>query len=132
GSEAPLTGVMYAGFAALRAVASADDPREACRPFDRRRNGFVVSEGGGAMVLESAEHAERRGVPSYAEVAGYGSSNDAFDMVASEESGRGPVLAIEMALRKSGLAPAAIQYVNAHGTGTQMNDRVETLALKKV
>jgi 3-oxoacyl-[acyl-carrier-protein] synthase II len=132
GSEAPLTGVMYAGFAALRAVASADDPREACRPFDRRRNGFVVSEGAGAMVLESAEHAKRRGVPSYAEVAGYGSSNDAFDMVASEESGRGPVLAIEMALRKSGLLPTAIQYVNAHGTGTQMNDRVETLALKKV
>ena len=133
GSEAPLTSVLYPAFAALRAVATYDDdPATACKPFDRRRDGFVVSEGAGAVVLESEEHAERRGARAYAELAGYGSSNDAFDMVASEEGGRGAILAMEMALRKSGLDPVQVGYVNAHGTGTPMNDRVETLALKRV
>ncbi len=132
GSEAPLTELIYASFAALRAIASDPDPAQACRPFDRRRNGFVVGEGAGCLVLEGLEHAQRRGARVYAELAGYGSSNDAFDMVASEEHGRGPILAMEMALRKSGLERRAIAYVNAHGTGTVLNDRVETYALKKV
>ncbi len=133
GSEAPLTPVLYAAFNALRAVASpGDDPASACKPFDCRRDGFVVSEGAGAMVLESWEHAQARGAHVYAELVGYGSSNDAFDVVASEETGRGAVLAIEMALRKSQIEPGRVGYVNAHGTGTPMNDRVETLALKRV
>lgn len=133
GAEAPLTPLLYAGFAALRALATAgDDPSAACKPFDRRRDGFVVAEGAGAVVLESYERAQARGAQPYAELVGYGCSNDAFDMVASEETGRGPVLAAEMALRKAKLNPSSIGYVNAHGTGTEMNDRVETLALKQV
>jgi beta-ketoacyl-acyl-carrier-protein synthase II len=133
GSEAPLTPLLYAAFSSLRAIATpGEDPAGACKPFDLRRDGFVVSEGAGAVVLESLEHAAARGAEPYAELIGYGSSNDAFDMVASEESGRGPILAIEMALRKAAIDPALIGYVNAHGTGTPMNDRVETLALKHV
>ena len=131
--EAPLTPSIYAGFSALRAIASpGDDPARACKPFDRRRDGFVVAEGAGALVLESLEHARDRGATPYAELAGYGSSNDAFDMTAPEETGRAPVLAIEMALRKATIDPAAIGYVNAHGTATPLNDRIETLALKRV
>jgi 3-oxoacyl-[acyl-carrier-protein] synthase II len=133
GGEAPLTPMLYAAFNALRAIATPDeDPATSCKPFDNRRDGFVVAEGAGVMVLESLERAERRNARVYAEVVGYGSSNDAFDMVASDEKGRGSVLAMEMALRKSGLEPHRIGYVNAHGTGTPMNDRVETEALKRV
>jgi 3-oxoacyl-[acyl-carrier-protein] synthase II len=133
GAEAPITPNLYAGFNALRAIASVgDDVSRACRPFDRCRDGFVVGEGAGSVVLESWEHAQARGARVYAELAGYGSSNDAFDMVASDEYGRGAALAMNMALRKSGLPPEQLGYVNAHGTATPMNDRVETLALKKV
>jgi len=133
GAEAPLTPWLYSAFNALRAMATyEDDPATACRPFDAKRDGFVVSEGAGAVVLESLEHAETRGARIYAEMIGYGSSNDAFDMVAPEENGRGAVLAIETALRKAKIDPLSIGYVNAHGTGTPLNDRVETLALKRV
>lgn len=133
GAEAPIVEVLYSSFNALRAIASVDgDPALACRPFDKRRDGFVLAEGAGAVILESEEHARARGATPYAEVIGYGSSNDAFDMVASEETGRGPVLAIEMALRKAAVDPSLIGYVNAHGTGTPMNDRVETMAIKRV
>jgi 3-oxoacyl-[acyl-carrier-protein] synthase II len=133
GSEAPITPNLYAGFNALRAIASrGEDPSRACRPFDRCRDGFVVGEGAGSVVLESWEHAQARGARVYAELTGYGSSNDAFDMVASDEHGRGAELAISVALRKSGLAPEQVGYVNAHGTATPMNDRVETMALKQV
>jgi 3-oxoacyl-[acyl-carrier-protein] synthase II len=109
-----------------------EDPARACKPFDRRRQGFAVGEGAAALVLESLEHARARGARVYAEVVGYGSSNDAFDMVASHESGRGPILCMEMALRKSGLPAEEVDYINAHGTGTPLNDRVETLAIKQV
>jgi 3-oxoacyl-[acyl-carrier-protein] synthase II len=137
GAEAPITEVLYAAFNALRAIATIkdEDPAAACCPFDARRDGFVIAEGAGCLILESEEHARARGAELYAEVVGYGSSNDAFDMVASEESGRGPVLAIETALRKArhyGLSPDQIGYINAHGTGTPMNDRVETNAFKQV
>ena len=133
GAEAPIVPSLYAGFNALRAIASpGEDPSTACKPFDNRRDGFVVGEGAGAVVLESWEHAQARGARIYAELTGYGSSNDAFDMVASDERGRGAVLAIEMALRKSKLEPTSVGYVNAHGTGTPMNDRIETMALKHV
>jgi 3-oxoacyl-[acyl-carrier-protein] synthase II len=133
GTEAPLTPFLFSAFAALRAIASpGEDPASACKPFDLRRDGFVVAEGAAALLLESAEHAAGRGATPYCELVGYGSSNDAFDMVASEETGRGPILAIEMALRKAAIDPTTIGYVNAHGTGTPMNDRVETEALKRV
>jgi 3-oxoacyl-[acyl-carrier-protein] synthase II len=134
GCEAPFVPIIFAAFYALRALGTGDpdDAATASRPFDRRRNGFVVGEGAGAVVLERLDNAQRRGAPIYAELLGYGSSNDAFDMVASEESGRGPVLAMEMALRKAGIEGERVGYVNAHGTGTPLNDRVETAALKKV
>ena len=133
GAEAPLTPILYAAFTALRAIADGgEDPATACKPFDNRRDGFVVAEGAGALILESLEHAEARGARIYGELAGYGSANDAFDMVASDETGRGAVLAMEMALRKAQVHPAEVGYVNAHGTATPMNDRVETLALKRV
>jgi beta-ketoacyl-acyl-carrier-protein synthase II len=133
GSEAPIVPSLYSGFNALRAIASpGEDASTACKPFDLRRDGFVVGEGAGALVLESWEHAQARGARVYAELTGYGSSNDAFDMVASDDQGRGAVLAMEMALRKSKLEPDSVGYVNAHGTGTPMNDRVETMALKRV
>ncbi len=132
GTDEPLLPVLYAGFMALRAVADDPDPAKACKPFDARRNGFVVGEGAAALVLETLEHARARGARVYAEVLGYGSSNDAFDMEASHESGRGPMLAMQMALRKSGVSPEEVGYINAHGTGTILNDRVETAAIKAV
>jgi beta-ketoacyl-acyl-carrier-protein synthase II len=133
GCEAPLLPILWAGFHALRALADdKEDPTRACKPFDRRRDGFVVSEGAAALVLESLEHAQARGARICAEVVGYGASNDAFDMVGSHESGRGPILCMEMALRKSGLPPEEVDYINAHGTGTPLNDRVETQAIKQV
>jgi beta-ketoacyl-acyl-carrier-protein synthase II len=133
GTEAPLTPILYASFNALRAIATpGNDPASACKPFDRRRDGFVVAEGGAILILEAEDHARARGARVYAELTGYGSSNDAFDMVASDDLGRGAVLAIEMALRKAGIECERVGYVNAHGTGTPMNDRVETQALKRI
>jgi beta-ketoacyl-acyl-carrier-protein synthase II len=133
GTEAPLTPILYASFNALRAIATpGNDPASACKPFDRRRDGFVVAEGGAILILEAEDHARARGARVYAELTGYGSSNDAFDMVASDDLGRGAVLAIEMALRKAGIERERVGYVNAHGTGTPMNDRVETQALKRI
>jgi 3-oxoacyl-[acyl-carrier-protein] synthase II len=133
GCEAPLLPIIWAGFHALRALANdKEDPTRACKPFDRRRDGFVVGEGAAALVVESLEHARARGARIYAEVIGYGSSNDAFDMEASHESGRGPIRCMEMAVQKSGLSPEEVDYINAHGTGTLLNDRVETLAIKQV
>ncbi len=132
GSDEPILPVLLAGFQALRGVASHDDPTKACRPFDAERNGFVVGEGAAALVVESLASARERGVRCYAEVVGYGSSADAHDMEAPHASARGPALAIAMAIRKSGLPPEEYDYVNAHGTGTPLNDRVETAAIKAV
>jgi 3-oxoacyl-[acyl-carrier-protein] synthase II len=132
GAEAPINETLYAAFSAMRAIGISDPVSESCRPFDARRNGFVVAEGSGALVLESLDHAQERGATIYAELAGYGCSNDAFDMVASEESGRGPALSMEMALRKAGVSPTSVGYINAHGTGTPLNDKVETVAIKRV
>ncbi len=122
-----------AGFHALRALADNNaEPHEACKPFDLRRDGFVVGEGAAALVLESLEHAQARGARVYAEVIGYGASSDAYDMVASEEAGRGPINSMELALEKAGVDREEVGYINAHGTGTPMNDRVETAAIKSV
>ena len=132
GTDEPILPVLLAGFQALRAMASDPDPAKACKPFDARRNGFVVGEGAAALVLESLASAKARGSRCYAEVVGYGSSNDAFDMEASHESGRGPALAMRMALRKAGIPLEEADYINAHGTGTPLNDKVETVAIKAV
>ncbi|HYM51626.1 MAG TPA: beta-ketoacyl-ACP synthase II [Candidatus Limnocylindrales bacterium] len=131
GADASIIPVVYAGFCAMRALAQHEDPTQASRPFDRDRSGFVISEGAGALMVEALEHAQQRGARIYAEVLGYGSSNDAFDMAAPAE-GEGAVQTMTRALRKAGLPPDRVDYINAHGTGTPLNDRYETLAIHRV
>jgi 3-oxoacyl-[acyl-carrier-protein] synthase II len=131
GSEAALVPLIYAGFCAMRALANHEDPTQASRPFDRERNGFVISEGAGALILEELDHAQARRARIYAEVIGYGSSNDAFDMAAPAE-GEGAVLTMVRALRKAAIEPERVNYINAHGTGTPLNDKYETDAIHRV
>src|SRR5262249_49650229 len=109
-----------------------DAPTKASRPFDLNRDGFVLGEGAGMLVLEELEHAKKRGTTIYAELTGYGSTADAFAVTDSHPDGRGAAACIRGALRDSGLAPEEIGYVNAHGTSTKVNDRVETLAIKQM
>lgn len=133
GAEAATTSLGLGGFCALRAVSTRnDDPKRASRPFDRDRDGFVMGEGGAALVLEEYEHAKRRGAPILCEVLGYGSTDDAFHITAPNEDAQGPVRAIEQALRDGGIRPEQVQYVNAHGTSTALNDKIETSAIKRV
>ena len=132
GFEASLKPVYYAGFQAMRALATHPDPTRASRPFDAKRNGFILSEGACCLVLEEAEHARARGAHIYAEWLGAGTASDGVDMVAPPEDGRGIRTAMARALRRAGRGPADIDYVNAHGTGTPINDRVETRALRTV
>jgi 3-oxoacyl-[acyl-carrier-protein] synthase II len=121
------------GFNLLTALSTNNaSPAKASRPFDLQRDGFVLGEGAGMLVLEEAEHAKRRGASIYAELTGYGSTADAFRVTDSHPDGRGAIACIKMALRDSGLAPSDIGYINAHGTSTQVNDKVETLAIKEV
>lgn len=136
GAEAALTPMLMSGFAIMGALSQNNaDPAGACRPFDKDRDGFVMSEGAAILVLETEEHAKARGARIYAEVIGFGSSNDAFHMAAPHEQGRGAVDAMRMALRKAaayGVQPDQIDYINAHGTATRINDVVETGAIKQV
>src|SRR3989442_48922 len=131
GAEACLIPVVYAGFCAMRALAQHADPAQASRPFDRDRNGFVISEGAGALLLEELEHARRRQARIYADVIRYRSSNDAFDMAAPAE-GEGAVLTMRRALRKAEIGPERVDYTNAHGTCTPTNDEFETDANHRV
>jgi len=120
------------GFNLLTALStSGDDPTKASRPFDARRDGFVLGEGAGMLVLEELEHARKRGAAIFAEITGYGSTCDAFRLTDSHPDGRGALACIQGALKDSGLSPSDIGYINAHGTSTQVNDKVETLAVKK-
>ena len=131
GSEAPISPVGVAGFAAARALSLRnDDPGHASRPFDAGRDGFVIGEGAGCLVLESLEHAQARGARIYAELAGAGMSSDAFHMTLPDESGKTQARAMTMALKEGGLEPSAIDYVNAHGTATTAGDIAETKAIK--
>jgi 3-oxoacyl-[acyl-carrier-protein] synthase II len=131
GSEAPISAVGVAGFAAARALSTRnDDPTHASRPFDAGRDGFVIGEGAGCLVLEELEHAQARGARIYAEVGGSGMSSDAFHMTLPEESGVTQARAITMALAEAGLQPSDIDYINAHGTSTGPGDVAETRALK--
>jgi 3-oxoacyl-[acyl-carrier-protein] synthase II len=109
-----------------------DDPRQAMKPFDRRRDGFALGEGAGVLILEERQHALNRGAKIYARIAGYGSSIDAYKVTDPHPEGRGAVLAMQAALRDAGMSPADIGYINAHGTATPKNDRVETMAIKEV
>jgi 3-oxoacyl-[acyl-carrier-protein] synthase II len=133
GSEGGITPLLFAGFCAANALSTKNDsPREASRPFDRGRDGFVMGEGAGVLVLEELEHARRRGATILAELAGYGLSDDAHHVTAPEESGDGGARAMRMALAKAHLAVDEVDYVNAHGTSTPLGDRVETIGLKSV
>jgi 3-oxoacyl-[acyl-carrier-protein] synthase II len=132
GSEAAITPMGVGGFAAMRALSTRnDDPERASRPFDKDRDGFIIGEGAGVVILEELEHAKRRGAPIYAELVGYGMSADAFHITAPSEDGDGAVRVMEMAIRKAGIKPADVDYINAHGTSTPFNDKLETLAIKK-
>jgi 3-oxoacyl-[acyl-carrier-protein] synthase II len=133
GSHSMIHPLGVTGFNRLTALSTRNDaPQKASRPFDRDRDGFVLGEGAGMLILEELEHAKKRGAKIYAELAGYGTTADAFAVTDSHEEGRGAIACIEAALRDSGLPLSAIGYINAHGTSTQVNDRVETLAIKKV
>lgn len=132
GSEAAVTPVAVAGFASLRALSTRnDDPKTASRPFDKERDGFVMSEGAAIIVLEELEHAKARGAKIYAELAGYGASDDAYHITAPLEDGSGSTKCMQMALRDAGMQPSDIQYVNAHGTSTPLNDKGETMSIKQ-
>jgi 3-oxoacyl-[acyl-carrier-protein] synthase II len=132
GSEAPICPMGIGGFAAMRALSTRnEEPERASRPWDKQRDGFVVGEGAGILILEELEHARGRGAPILAEVAGYGMSGDAFHITAPCEDGDGAYRVMRNALRDAGVAPEAIDYINAHGTSTELNDKIETVAIKR-
>jgi 3-oxoacyl-[acyl-carrier-protein] synthase II len=133
GSEAAITPMSVGGFGQMRALSTRNDaPGKASRPFDKDRDGFIIGEGAGVVILEELEHAQRRGAPIYAELAGYGSSADAFHITAPSEDGDGGRRAMAMAIRKAGIQPDEVDYINAHGTSTPFNDKLETLAIKRL
>ena len=132
GCEAPITNISIAGFSAAKALSTNPDPNSASRPFDLNRDGFVMAEGGAVLILESLEHAEKRGAKIYAEIAGYGATGDAYHITAPAPEGEGGVRAMRIALNDAGLNPEDIDYMNAHGTSTHYNDKYETLAVKQV
>jgi 3-oxoacyl-[acyl-carrier-protein] synthase II len=133
GSEAAITPMGVGGFAAMRALSTRnDDPARASRPFDRDREGFVMGEGSGVIVLEELEFATRRGASIYAELVGYGMSADAFHITAPSEDGDGGMRVMQSALNHAGVQPQQVDYINAHGTSTPFNDKLETLAIKRV
>lgn len=133
GSEAPITPLAVAGFCAMRALSTRNDqPQKASRPFDKERDGFVMSEGGGAMVLEELESARKRGAKIYAEIVGYGRSSDAYHMVAPDPDARGVTMAMERALRDANIKPDEVDYINAHATSTDLGDISETSAIHRV
>ncbi|HET7737409.1 MAG TPA: beta-ketoacyl-ACP synthase II [Tepidiformaceae bacterium] len=132
-SEAVLLPLYHATWCSMRALAGDNDhPEKALKPFDLNRDGFVAGEGAGAMILEDLDHARARGAKIYCEVVGYGTSNDAYDMIALAENGRGLTRAVNHAVRKAALDPAIIDYINPHGSGTPLNDRVETHVFKQL
>jgi len=133
GAEAPITPLGCAGFAAMKALSFRnDDILHASRPFDRLRDGFVIGEGTGILILENYDHARARGAKIYGEILGYGATGDAYHMTAPDVEGKGAAGAMRQALRQAGLTPEQISYINAHGTSTPANDKIESLAIRTV
>ncbi|XJZ28177.1 beta-ketoacyl-ACP synthase II [Bacillota bacterium Lsc_1132] len=132
GAEAPITKMSVAGFCANTALSTNPDPKTASRPFDKNRDGFVIGEGAGIVVLEELEHALARGAKIYGEIVGYGATGDAYHITAPAPGGEGGARAMKMALKDAGLKPEEIDYINAHGTSTEYNDKFETAAVKEV
>jgi 3-oxoacyl-[acyl-carrier-protein] synthase II len=133
GSEAVVTGLAVGGFAAMRALSTRnDEPERASRPWDRDRDGFVMGEGSGVLILEEREHAIARGARIYCELTGYGMTSDAYHITSPSEDGDGMVRVMRRALKDAGLQPTDIEYINAHGTSTHVGDRIETIAIKSV
>lgn len=133
GSESVICPLAVGGFNAMKALSKRnDEPQRASRPFDRDRNGFIIAEGGGILILEELEHAKARGAKIYAEMAGYGLSGDGYHIAAPPEDGNGAIRCMQMALQDAGMNPEDIDYINAHGTSTPLNDVVETRAIKGV
>ena len=133
GSEAAITPMGVGGFAAMRALSTRnDEPEKASRPFDKDRDGFVMGEGSGIVILETLEHATKRGASIYAEVVGYGLTSDAYHLTGQPEEAHGAIRSMTMALRKGGIEPREVDYINAHGTSTPINDPTETRGVKSL
>src|SRR5690625_1725478 len=132
GTEAPLTNLSFAGFSSMKALSFNEDPKTASRPFDKNRDGFVMGEGSGILVLETLESAQKRGAHIYAEIVGYGSTGDAYHITSPAEGGEGAARAMQMAIDDAGISPTDVDYINAHGTSTGLNDKYETMAIKTV
>ncbi|MGQ9779892.1 MAG: beta-ketoacyl-ACP synthase II [Bacillota bacterium] len=131
GSEAAITGLSYAGFCAAGTLSTRNDaPEKASRPFDAKRDGFVMGEGAGILILERLEHAKARGARIYAEMVGVGLTSDAYHITAPHPEGAGAARAMIMAMREAGIRPEEVDYINAHGTSTELNDKTETMAIK--
>jgi len=133
GTEAPITPMAMAGFCSMKAMSTRnDDPQKASRPFDTGRDGFIIGEGAGLLVLETLDHARGRGARIYGEVVGYGNSCDAYHITAPHPEGRGGAQSMQLALLDAGIKPEEVDYINAHGTSTPLGDKLETMAIKQV
>ncbi|QCX32244.1 beta-ketoacyl-ACP synthase II [Caloramator sp. E03] len=133
GTEAAITPLAVAGFSSMKALSeNNENPKEASRPFDKNRDGFIIGEGAGILILEELEHAIKRNAKIYAEVVGFGASCDAYHMTSPDPEGEGAALAIKRAIEDANILPEEINYINAHGTSTEYNDKFETIAIKKV
>jgi beta-ketoacyl-acyl-carrier-protein synthase II len=132
GAEAPISNMAFAGFSSAKALSLSDDPQTASKPFDKNRDGFVMGEGSGILILETLESAQKRGAPIYGEIVGYGATGDAYHITAPAPNGEGAARAMQQALNDAGMSPSDVDYINAHGTSTQLNDKYETMAIKDV